>query len=250
LELQQAKCTSCGANLSVPSDAGTLTCHYCGSVFVVEHAGHETVLRLADEVRRAIEEAKTPTTAPGAVSEETRKLPAWAIIAAIGIVFITGLLALLLIKPPQKSLCDEPATAWTLTLFDGYRGGFEKSNVGLEELRGKGVVLNFWASWCQPCEEEAAELEEAWQRYKDKGIVFVGVDYLDQEPAAKRYLEKFAVSYPNGPDLAGKISKRYTIRGVPETFFIDPQGNIVGCRKIGPLSTQELDQRIAEIMPK
>lgn len=189
-----------------------------------------------------------PTLPPTPV--EKRRLPAWALVAGVVVLLVTALLALLLIKPPQKSLCDEPAPAWTLTLFDKYRDGAESSTISLEELRGKGVVLNFWASWCQPCEEEAAELEEAWQRYKDKGIVFIGVDYLDQEPSAQRYLEKFGISYPNGPDLASKISKRYTIRGVPETFFIDPQGNLVGCRKIGPLSTEELDLRIAEIMPK
>ena len=83
-----------------------------------------------------------------------------------------------------------------------------------------------------------------------QGIVFVGVDYLDQDPSAKRYLEKFDITFANGPDLASKISKRYTIRGVPETFFIDAEGNIVGCRKIGPLGPDELDQRIAEIMPR
>jgi cytochrome c biogenesis protein CcmG, thiol:disulfide interchange protein DsbE len=250
LEQQQAKCTSCGATLSVPPDAETLTCHFCGTVFLVEHTEHEAVLSLADEVRPAAEEAKKPASMPQGVSAEKRKLPAWAIVAGAIVILITVLLALLIFKPPQKSLCDEQAPAWTLTLFDDYRGGVEKSTIALEELRGKGVVLNFWASWCQPCEAEAAELEEAYQRYKDKGVVFVGVDYLDQQPAAKRYLEKFGISYPNGPDLASKISKRYTIRGVPETFFIDPEGNLVGCRKIGPLSAEELDQRIAEIMPK
>lgn len=180
---------------------------------------------------------------------ERRRLPAWTVLLGVFVVFMAGLLALLLIKPPQKSLCDEAAPDWKLTLFDDYRGGWPSEAVGLQELRGKGVVLNFWASWCKPCEEEAAALEAAWRKYRDSGIVFIGVDYLDQEPAAVRYLEKFGVSYPNGPDLASRISKRYTIRGVPETFFIDPQGRIVGCRKIGPLSPGELDQRIAEILP-
>jgi cytochrome c biogenesis protein CcmG/thiol:disulfide interchange protein DsbE len=190
-------------------------------------------------------EAPLPPTSP-----EKRKLPGWAIAAGAVVVLVIALLALLLIKPPQKSLCDEAAPSWTLDLFDGYRGGQDASTISLEDLRGKGVVLNFWASWCKPCEEEAAALEEASQKYRDQGIVFIGVDYLDQEPAARRYLEKFSISYPNGPDLASKISKRYTIRGVPETFFIDPQGQLVGCRKIGPLGPGELDQRIAEIMPK
>lgn len=189
-------------------------------------------------------------TAPEPVQTSSRKLPAWVVILGIGVVFISTLLALLLAKPPQKSLCDEAAPDLSLALFPEYRGGWSNETISLAELKGKGVVLNFWASWCKPCEEEAAALEAAWRQYKDQGIVFVGVDYLDQDPAAKRYLEKFDVTYPNGADLASKISKRYAIRGVPETFFIDPDGKIIGCRKIGPLAPGELQQRIAEIMPK
>jgi cytochrome c biogenesis protein CcmG/thiol:disulfide interchange protein DsbE len=188
------------------------------------------------------------STAPA--PNQRRKLPAWVVVLGIGVLFIAGLLALLLINPPQRSLCDVPAPDLALALFDDYRGGWPNEEINLSDLRGKGVVLNFWASWCKPCEEEAAALEAASRKYKDQGIVFVGVDYLDQEPAAKRYLEKFGISYPNGPDLASRISKRYTIRGVPETFFINPEGQLVSCRKIGPLSPAELDQRINEILPK
>ncbi len=178
-----------------------------------------------------------------------RKVPAFAIVMGIGVLLLGGLLGLMLVKPPQKALCDEAAPDLALSLFPEYTAPWTSDTLNLADLRGQGVVLNFWASWCKPCEEEAAALEAAWQKYKDQGIMFVGVDYLDQDPAAKRYLQKFNISYPNGPDLASKISKRYTIRGVPETFFIDPQGNIVGCRKIGPLGDAELEQRIAEIMP-
>ena len=147
-----------------------------------------------------------PTTQSTPASAPTRRLPAWVIVLGILIVFIAGLLALLLLKPPQKSLCDETAPDFALTLFAEYRGGFSSDTLNLADLRGKGVVLNFWASWCVPCEEEAAALEAAWRQYKDRGIVFVGVDYLDQDPAAKRYLQKFNITYPNGPDLASKIS--------------------------------------------
>lgn len=181
---------------------------------------------------------------------KARKIPVFFIVLGVGVIFLGGLLGVMLVKPPQKSLCDEAAPDWSLTLFDDYRGGVEGDTLSLADLKGKGVVLNFWASWCGPCEEEAAMLEAAWRKYQDQGIVFVGVDYLDQDPAAKRYLEKFDITYPNGPDLASKVAKRYTIRGVPETFFIDPQGEIVGCRKTGPfVSAAELEQRIAEILP-
>jgi cytochrome c biogenesis protein CcmG, thiol:disulfide interchange protein DsbE len=186
----------------------------------------------------------SPAPGPG------RRLPAWVVVLGIIVLFISVLLALLLLRPPQRSLCDETAPELTLSLFDGYRGSWDNETLALADLRGKGVVLNFWASWCKPCEEEAAALEAAWREYRDQGIVFVGVDYLDQEPAARRYLEKFDVTYPNGPDLQSRISKRYTVRSVPETFFIDPEGKIVGCRKVGPLGPAELRQRIAEIMPQ
>lgn len=183
-------------------------------------------------------------------AQPSRRLPAWVIVLGIGVLFVGALLVLMLIKPPQQSLCDDAAPDFTLSLFPEYRGNASGESISLADLRGKGVVLNFWASWCKPCEEEAAEMEAAWRKYRDQGIVFIGVDYLDQDPAAKRYLEKFDITFANGADLASKISKRYTIRGVPETFFIDPQGKIIGCRKTGPLTAQELEARIATIMPK
>ena len=84
--------------------------------------------------------------------------------------------------------------SWSFTTFDG-------EDIDLRELRGKGVVINFWASWCTPCREEADLLEQTWRREKGNGIVFLGLDYLDQEPAALAYLTEFDITYPNGPDL-------------------------------------------------
>jgi cytochrome c biogenesis protein CcmG/thiol:disulfide interchange protein DsbE len=96
------------------------------------------------------------------------------------------------------------------------------------------VVLNFWASWCDPCRAEAALLEATWRQEKENGIVFIGLDYLDQEPAAKAYLAEYDVTYPNGPDLQSQAARRYGIKGVPETFFIDPEGKIAHM-VIGPI---------------
>jgi cytochrome c biogenesis protein CcmG/thiol:disulfide interchange protein DsbE len=127
---------------------------------------------------------------------------------------------------------------------------FSGEKISLADLRGKGVVVNFWASWCDPCRAEAALLEEAWRRERDNGIVFIGLDYLDQEHSARAYLDEFGISYPNGPDLQSAAARRYGIQGVPETFFIGPDGKITGM-VIGPVSTEaDLNARLDSIRPK
>lgn len=127
---------------------------------------------------------------------------------------------------------------------------FEGETINLDDLRGQGVVVNFWASWCDPCREEAALLESTWRREKDKGIIFLGLDYLDQEPAAKDYLAEFDITYPNGPDLRSQVARRYGIQGVPETFFIDPEGKITDV-VVGPIVSQaQMDSYLEKIRPK
>jgi len=117
-------------------------------------------------------------------------------------------------------LVGRPAAPFAMALFDGGR-------LSLDDLRGKVVVLNFWASWCYPaCYEEAPVLERGWRAWKKRGVVVVGVDIQDQEEPARRFLREFALTFPNGPDPTGKISVDYGVYGVPETFFIDKTGRI------------------------
>jgi len=126
---------------------------------------------------------------------------------------------------------------------------FEGETINLDDLRGQGVVINFWASWCEPCRDEAVLLERTWQREQGNGILFLGLDYLDQEPAAKAYLAEFNVTYPNGPDLRSQAARRYGIKGVPETFFVDPNGEITDI-VIGPIPNQaKMDAYLAKIRP-
>jgi cytochrome c biogenesis protein CcmG, thiol:disulfide interchange protein DsbE len=128
----------------------------------------------------------------------------------------------------------QPAPNFVLTTFEG-------EDISLESLRGKVVVVNFWASWCKPCEEEAEDLENAYRFYQPRGdVVFLGIGYIDTRPEAMAYLEKFDITYPNGPDLRTRISQAYRIRGVPETYFIDQEGILVK-KKVGPFN------RLAEI---
>lgn len=134
------------------------------------------------------------------------------------------------------------APQFTFTTFEG-------ETITSDDLLGKGVVLNFWASWCDPCREEAELLEMTWRREKDNGIIFIGLDYLDQEPAAMAYLAEFDVTYPNGPDLQSRAARRYGIKGVPETFFIAPTGEIVAT-VVGPILNQrQLDGFLDQIRP-
>lgn len=126
---------------------------------------------------------------------------------------------------------------------------FSGETIRLADLKGKGVVLNFWASWCVPCRTEAPWLEAAWRRERDKGIVFIGLAYLDQEPAAKAFLDEFDITYPTGPDMQSAAARRYRITGVPETFFIGPDGKIVST-VIGPITSADyLTQQLDAIRP-
>jgi cytochrome c biogenesis protein CcmG/thiol:disulfide interchange protein DsbE len=140
------------------------------------------------------------------------------------------------------------APDFTLRLFDGYYDEFDDGRVTLADLRGRVVVINFWASWCVECRVEARDLEETWQDYREKGVVFIGVDFDDTEIKARTYLEEFGITYPNGLDGRGRISSNsYHITGVPETFIVDPSGQITYV-KIGPFQPGELRREIERLL--
>ncbi|MBN1373582.1 MAG: TlpA family protein disulfide reductase [Anaerolineaceae bacterium] len=124
---------------------------------------------------------------------------------------------------------------------------FDDEMINTSDYAGKVIVLNFWASWCKPCEQEAAELEMAYQYFKPTDqVVFLGLAYVDTEPKSLAYLEKFGITYPNGPDLRTSVSQMFKIRGVPETYIIDKEGRLAYA-KIGPFIS--LEEIIAVIEP-
>jgi cytochrome c biogenesis protein CcmG/thiol:disulfide interchange protein DsbE len=117
-------------------------------------------------------------------------------------------------------LVGRPAAAFTLTAFDG-------TPLALDSLRGKVVVVNFWASWCKPaCYDEAPVLERTWRTYRERGVMVVGVDMQDTPEAAQAFIRRFELTFPNAPDPGGKVAVEYGVYGVPETFFVDRQGTI------------------------
>lgn len=178
--------------------------------------------------------AKKETIPAMNASEKNKKTPVW--IFFIGF-FLLGLF-LILIAQGIKNTNQTPvslgqkAPDFSLTTFNS-------ETFSTAQLNGKILVVNFWASWCKPCEQEAADLENAYQKYKEAGdVIFMGVDYVDTETEAQAYLQKFNVTYPNGPDLRTAISQAYRISGVPETYFIDKNG-MLAYIKIGPFSSLE-----------
>jgi len=114
----------------------------------------------------------------------------------------------------------------------------EGESVALTDFRGKPVLVNFWSTWCVPCEQEHVLLQQAAQRY-DARAQFLGVVYQDEEAAVRRYVARKGATYPQMMDPSSRCSIEYGVSGVPETFFIDAKG-IVAHKKTGPLTGAEI----------
>ena len=167
-----------------------------------------------------------------------RSVPLWVQIIIWGVfVGLLVIVAVTLNRSQQGTVQPgDRLNNFTMTMFTGYELN-SQTQASLSSLKGKVVMVNFWASWCKPCEQEAADLRSAWQYYKEDGrVVFIGMDYVDTEPEARAYLEKFDITYPNGPDLGTKVSQLFRIKGVPETYFIDQTG-VLRYVQVGPFSS-------------
>ena len=159
--------------------------------------------------------------------------------ALIGVAALLGLLIWKVAFGRTTGAADEladgklvHAPAFTLDRLD--RDG----QLGVGDLKGKAVVVNFWASWCVPCRDEAPVLQKTYERYRDQGLVVLGVDVNDFRQDARRFMKRYGLTYPVVYDGKGSTVGKWGVRGFPETFFVDRTGKLVGERIEGAVDIE------------
>ncbi len=173
-------------------------------------------------------------------TDNRRPSPAWIAVGAIAL-FVAVLFGFALRARPTVSLqVGSLVPDLTLTAFDG-------SAIDLRAQQGKVVVINLFASWCAPCRQEAADLEQTWREYRDRPVQFLGITYKDTAAKAQAFLQEFGVSYPCGQDPGGRIARAYGVTGVPETFIVDQHGRLVR-HILGPVTQSELSRELNRLL--
>ncbi len=146
-------------------------------------------------------------------------------------------------KAPSFTLNGKPAPDFTTALYNGAAG----QSIHLAALKGKPVVVNFFASWCDPCVEEAPVLAAGWQQWAPQGVIFIGIVYQDTQQNTIDFARQYNVSYSIGSDPNGDTAIAYGVTGVPETVFINRQGIVVS-KYGGALDSGTLDRSVQAIM--
>jgi len=177
---------------------------------------------------------------PTSQEKETRRRlsPAWLAAGIIGML-VLALLGYGLTTHASLQV-GSPAPEMGLTALDG-------RSMSLADQRGQVVVINFFASWCPPCREEAADVQQTWSDYQHRGVKFYGIAYKDAASPAQAFLAEFGVTYPSAIDPGSRVARAYGITGVPETFVIDQQGQLVR-HFPGPVTREQLSQELDKLV--
>lgn len=174
-------------------------------------------------------------------------MPRWLRYSIVfGIATLVVVLMLAFRRDPQDirtGTVNKPAAAFTLERLDG------TGKVALADHAGKVLVLNFFASWCIPCKEENPALVHVWERYRSSDVVVIGIVYQDSLESARRYVRDNGVTWPTLTDEDGRIAFAYGVFGIPETYFIGPDGIVAG-RHIGPIDEATLVTAIESLRSK
>jgi cytochrome c biogenesis protein CcmG/thiol:disulfide interchange protein DsbE len=203
--------------------------------------------------REATESAPSPVPPlPGTAGEDGPKAPrrrrfgrltGILVFVALGGLMLGVLGATLKVKGVDQLSADPkgPAPDFTRPLLQG------EGSITLSDLRGHPVLLNFWASWCGPCKDEAPILAAGWRKWRDTGVIFLGVDTRDSRSAAIAFEAKYGIEYQSVVDENEQVNYAYGVTGFPESFFIDADGMIVA-KYVGPMDAETLDAYVSLIV--
>jgi len=170
-------------------------------------------------------------------------LSARAVIAVLAVLALVGLLTFgLLSKGSSRIAVGEVAPASTLPQLEGGGSG------SLSDYRGRWVLVNFWASWCLPCREEAPALEAFQQRHSSPRFTILGINSRDLSSDGRAFVRRYGLSYPQLRDGNGDTAHEYGTTGLPENFLVDPQGK-VRLVVVGPISEEYLKGEVAPLLP-
>jgi peroxiredoxin len=134
------------------------------------------------------------------------------------------------------------APDFALTTLDG-------ASVRLSDLRGRPVLINFWASWCGPCRVEMPHIQAAYEAHAEEGLIVLGVDQLESPPVVARFVEEFGLTFPIPMDDDGKVSAAYQARALPTSFFVDTDG-VIRDTFTGPMSSGLIESKLEMILSR
>ncbi|MBY0084458.1 thiol-disulfide oxidoreductase ResA [Brevibacillus sp. M2.1A] len=164
-------------------------------------------------------------------------------IAVLGVLLVALVFALYssFVKDPGAVKVGSDAPNFSLEQLNG-------PELALESLKGKGVILNFWGTWCEPCKEEMPALQKQYTKFKDKGLVVIGVNIGESPVAVEPFVKQFEIDFPILLDRQSEITKLYRIGPIPTTFFIDPDGEVQEVF-IGQLDEAMIESKVTKILP-
>jgi len=177
------------------------------------------------------------------VPRRPARLPrAYYVVAATTPILLLAAWALLLLARPAATgpvTIGQQAPEFVLSDLNG-------APIRLTDLRGRPVIVNFWASWCGPCVDEFPLLDSAAAVHRGDGLAIIGIVYRDRSEAAREFLARMGATWPAAMDPGDRVATQFGIIGPPDTFFIDRQGVVVG-RQIGQLSAADLERGLQQI---
>jgi cytochrome c biogenesis protein CcmG, thiol:disulfide interchange protein DsbE len=179
-----------------------------------------------------------------------RRILIFCAVSVINVGLLAFILTQLLTPAPASRtdpLIDHPAPNFSLTMLSTHAS---TGVISLSDFKGKAVVLNFWASWCDPCQQEAPLLENAWKQAQSQGkdVIFLGIDFQESSSAGTGFLKQYGITYPAAMDTDGSVANKYGVTSLPVTIFIQQNGTVAS-RVAQQLTSQSLASNLQLIMP-